>query len=39
MRSVNNASGLAIGQKVKDFSGTDQNDNSIQLSELLKKGK
>ena len=39
MRNVKNANGLAIGKKVKDFSGTDQNGNKIQLSQLLKKGK
>ena len=39
MRNVTNANGLAIGKKVKDFSGTDQNENKIQLSQLLKKGK
>jgi len=39
MRKVKDAYGLAIGQKVKDFSGTDQNGNKIQLNALLKKGK
>jgi peroxiredoxin len=39
MRNVKNTDGLSIGQKVKDFSGTDQNGNQIQLSQLLKKGK
>ena len=39
MRKVKEAFGLAIGEKVKDFSGIDQNGNAIQLSQLLKKGK
>jgi len=39
MRKVKEAFGLTIGETVKDFSGIDQNGNSIQLSELLKKGK
>ena len=39
MRTINKANGLAIGEKVKDFSGIDQNGNTIQLSNLLKKGK
>lgn len=39
MRKVKEAFGLTIGETVKDFVGTDQNGNSIQLSELLKKGK
>jgi len=32
MRNVKNASGLSTGQKVKDFSGTDQNGNKIQMN-------
>jgi len=39
MRTVKEAKGLPIGERVKDFKGVDQNGNLIQLSELLKKGK
>jgi len=39
MKTVKEAMGLEIGNKVKDFIGTDQNGNKIQLTELLKKGK
>ena len=38
-KTVKESNGLAIGDRVKDFSGIDQNGNTIQLSELLKKGK
>lgn len=30
---------MSVGDKVNDFSGTDQDGNKIQLSELLAKGK
>ena len=39
MRTVKEANGLAIGEKVKDFKGIDQHGNTIQLHDLLKKGK
>lgn len=39
MKSVRECNGLAIGNIVNEFSGTDQNGNEIHLSELLKKGK
>lgn len=39
MRTVKEANGLVIGEKVNDFKGIDQNGNSVQLTELLKKGK
>jgi len=39
MRTVRDSNGLSIGEKVKNFTGTDQNGNTIQLFELLKKGK
>ena len=38
-KKVKECNGLAVGDKVDDFSGTDQDGNNIQLSELLKKGK
>ena len=38
-KTVKECNGLAIGDKVNDFSGTDQDGNKIQLSELLNKGK
>ncbi|TFB08335.1 redoxin domain-containing protein, partial [Candidatus Marinimicrobia bacterium MT.SAG.2] len=38
-KTLKESNGLAIGDKVKDFSGIDQNGYTIQLSELLKKGK
>ena len=38
-KTVKECNGLSVGDKVNDFSGTDQNGNEIQLSELLKKGK
>ncbi len=38
-KTVNECNGLAIGDKVKDFSTLDQNGNSVQLFKLLKKGK
>ena len=38
-KTVKECNGLALGDKVNDFSGTDQDGNKIQLSELLKKGK
>ncbi len=39
MRAVKEANGLAVGEKVKDFTGIDQNGNTIQLYELLKNSK
>ena len=38
-KTVKECNGLSVGDKVKDFKATDQNRNSIQFSELLKKGK
>lgn len=38
MKTVKECNGLAIGDKVNDFTATDQNGNKIQLFELLKKG-
>ena len=38
-KTVKECDGLSVGDKVKDFKVTDQNGNTIQLSELLKKGK
>jgi len=38
-RSVNESNGLAIGDKVNNFSGVDQNGNTLQLSKLLEIGK
>lgn len=38
-KDVKEVNGLSVGDKVNDFSGTDQNGNNIRLSELLKKGK
>jgi peroxiredoxin len=39
MRTVNKANGIAVGEKVKNFLGVDQNGNTIELYELLKNGK
>lgn len=39
MRNVKEANGLAIGDKAPEFTGRDQNGNTLQLSKLLKKGK
>ena len=38
-KTVKECNSLSVGDKVKDFKATDQNGNSIQFSELLKKGK
>ena len=38
-KTVKECNGLSVGDKVKDFRATDQDENNIQLSELLKKGK
>jgi len=38
-KTAKECNGLSVGDKVKDFKVTDQNGNSIQFSELLKKGK
>jgi len=39
MRGVKETNGLAVGEKVKDFTGVDQNGNTIRLYELLKNSK
>jgi len=38
-KTVRECNGLSVGDTVKDFSGTDQDGNVIQLSKLLEKGK
>lgn len=39
MKKVQECNGLSVGEKVKDFNAKDQNGNTVQLSDLLKKGK
>ncbi|MEE4259916.1 MAG: peroxiredoxin-like family protein [Bacteroidales bacterium] len=38
-KTVKECNGLLVGDKIKDFKAIDQNGNSIQFSELLKRGK